>query len=100
LFIIHDILKSVMADPKQSVDVSKLTPEEKAYFDKFGMLPKKSLASAMLDKRRGARQQFDSADWQLQKNNLPGQKKPPLPRNMAGGQASGEPAQSGETPAQ
>jgi hypothetical protein len=37
-----------------AVDVSKLSEEEKAYYDKFGMLPKKSLASAMLDKRRGA----------------------------------------------
>ena len=36
-----------------AVDVSKLSEEEKAYYEKFGMLPKKSLASAMLDKRRG-----------------------------------------------
>ncbi|ELR15197.1 uncharacterized protein ACA1_218410 [Acanthamoeba castellanii str. Neff] len=65
-----------------AVDVSKLSEEEKAYYEKFGMLPKKSLASAMLDKRRG-RAQFDSADWQLQKNSLPGQKKAPLPTNIA-----------------
>ncbi|ELR16906.1 uncharacterized protein ACA1_043170 [Acanthamoeba castellanii str. Neff] len=40
-----------------------MTPEEKAHFDKFGMLPKKSLATHMLGKRDEGRQHFDSAEW-------------------------------------
>ncbi len=34
------------------VDLNALTPEERAHYEKFGMLPKKSLASAMLEKRK------------------------------------------------
>merc|ERR1711974_170488 len=55
-------INSNMSDQPQP-DTSKMTPEEKAHFDKFGMLPKKSLATHMLGKRDEGRQHFDSAEW-------------------------------------
>lgn len=44
-------LTKIACLPQPQPDTSKMTPEEKAHFDKFGMLPKKSLATHMLGKR-------------------------------------------------
>ncbi|TPX64297.1 hypothetical protein SpCBS45565_g05999 [Spizellomyces sp. 'palustris'] len=56
-----------MAPPKQEVDVSKLSPEDKTFFEKYGRLPpaKKQVLSQRL--KGGDRKYFDSGDYALSK---------------------------------
>lgn len=58
-----------MADNGGEVDVSKLSPEEAAYYKKYGKVPS---ATEKFRRARGGKRIFDSADYSMQMAGVKG----------------------------
>ncbi|KAJ3055666.1 hypothetical protein HK097_009784 [Rhizophlyctis rosea] len=56
-----------MASAKAPIDISKLTEEEKSFYEKYGRLPPKKNALLGARLKGGDRKYFDSGDYALSK---------------------------------